>query len=487
MPKIENFRIIFDNPNSVYYGGQWVKGKVILTLNKSIKLSNINLRLQGLSICEWKEKPKNFEKSKENSSGSELISLEGKEIYFDHGFVLWSKKDRKSTLNAGSYEFPFQFQLPNNCPTSFEGTFGHIRYTATAKIENSKNQQSNDSKNQFTAGFTVIQILDLNKDPILKLPAKSVNQRKIRNFFCGSGGQIECLVEISRQGFVPGEFLQYVVEIRNESRKNVKEVRICFVQSVTFRAGPREHRNVTKILCENFDGRSKKKNLAFFSDPKFNNFWNFQGIFKVFRNFVSNFGSFLGIQPGETRKISTAISGNEKNCNPQNCIQIPPVPPATNGSVISISYHLEAICKPNGTSNQLVTAVPVIIGSIPIRQKYPAPAIPPAQAQAQPPATAQNFQQFPTPAIVPNSRPHPILPTAPDSKQFPIPNIIPNSPKSPGFLAPPQNNNPTAPPFEDPSPDMPPPSYEECISSEKNVINNDDFNFVPKYGCFKGQ
>jgi hypothetical protein len=33
---------------------------------------------------------------------------------------------------AGIHEYPFSFQLPGQLPPSFEGEYGHIRYTITA-------------------------------------------------------------------------------------------------------------------------------------------------------------------------------------------------------------------------------------------------------------------------------------------------------------------------------------------------------------------
>ena len=38
-------------------------------------------------------------------------------------------------LPEGDYVYPFQFKLPLGLPTSFEGTYGHIRYLVKATID----------------------------------------------------------------------------------------------------------------------------------------------------------------------------------------------------------------------------------------------------------------------------------------------------------------------------------------------------------------
>lgn len=41
------------------------------------------------------------------------------QVYVNAEAVLWGGAE-KGTMAAGSFQFPFQFQLPPLCPTSFE-------------------------------------------------------------------------------------------------------------------------------------------------------------------------------------------------------------------------------------------------------------------------------------------------------------------------------------------------------------------------------
>lgn len=63
-------------------------------------------------------------------------------------------------MPTGKYSYPFQFQLPPNLPTSFEGEYGHVRYWVRASIEKPWKFDHMTKK-----AFTVVSALDLNSLP----------------------------------------------------------------------------------------------------------------------------------------------------------------------------------------------------------------------------------------------------------------------------------------------------------------------------------
>jgi len=65
-----------------------------------------------------------------------------------------------SRLDAGIHRYPFTFSLPPTVPSSFEGQWGSVRYTAEATMERPwKFDHSTRS------AFTVISLVDLNLEP----------------------------------------------------------------------------------------------------------------------------------------------------------------------------------------------------------------------------------------------------------------------------------------------------------------------------------
>lgn len=68
--------------------------------------------------------------------------------------------NRQFILPPGRYTYPFQFQLPLDLPSSFEGEHGHVRYWVKGTIEKPWKYD-----HMTKAVFTVIGVLDLNTVP----------------------------------------------------------------------------------------------------------------------------------------------------------------------------------------------------------------------------------------------------------------------------------------------------------------------------------
>lgn len=66
----------------------------------------------------------------------------------------------EAELQPGSYDFPFEFQLPGNCPSSFEGTVGHIRYEIKVVVDRAFKLDQ-----EKKVAVRIIAPLDLNQEP----------------------------------------------------------------------------------------------------------------------------------------------------------------------------------------------------------------------------------------------------------------------------------------------------------------------------------
>lgn len=67
-------------------------------------------------------------------------------------------------LAPGVYNYEFGCKLPPDLPTSFEGKFGYIRYTALVVIDNKRLPEKT-----FSESFTVIREVDLNYNRELRV------------------------------------------------------------------------------------------------------------------------------------------------------------------------------------------------------------------------------------------------------------------------------------------------------------------------------
>lgn len=118
------------------------------------------------------------EHGKERDEDEELT---GHEEYFEnHYYLVGSKNGSEINLEAGEQMYPFTCVLPQNLPSSFEGEFGHVRYTIKVVLDR---PWKFDQETKMA--FTVISPLDLNRDPDMKvgtIPSTNPTQRIEENF-----------------------------------------------------------------------------------------------------------------------------------------------------------------------------------------------------------------------------------------------------------------------------------------------------------------
>jgi len=75
-------------------------------------------------------------------------------------YVFISAGGETVRIEAGTHRYPFTFQLPSNVPSSFEGEYGYVRYTAEAKMD-----RPWKFDHVTRSAFTVISLVDLNLEP----------------------------------------------------------------------------------------------------------------------------------------------------------------------------------------------------------------------------------------------------------------------------------------------------------------------------------
>ena len=85
-------------------------------------------------------------------------------------------------IQPGTYTWPFQFQIPSNVPSSFQGRHGQIQYALEATVKRSW-------KFDYTTmvPFTVNSIVDLNTWPGVVQPVNMQDHKYICCLCCKSG------------------------------------------------------------------------------------------------------------------------------------------------------------------------------------------------------------------------------------------------------------------------------------------------------------
>lgn len=225
MVQLDRFEITFNNPEEAFFAGQEISGKVIIENKEPKKANEILLEIKGRARTYW---TKHSGKSRKHCSRSDPYFLEQFNTGYTHNLQEEGGKDR--ILPAGRHEIPFSYTLPKTLPTSFEGEFGHVRYTCKAICE-----RPWDFDIVSLKAFTVIGIEDINSDPKLNEPSCTSESDHAVQFCCRSSGSVTGELKVPKTGYTPGEKINTAYKVKNCSSKT-RSVALRFVQTTVYKA-----------------------------------------------------------------------------------------------------------------------------------------------------------------------------------------------------------------------------------------------------------
>ncbi|KAK3098424.1 hypothetical protein FSP39_019320 [Pinctada imbricata] len=396
MGKLRVFDIVLDNHQGVYFAGQHVNGRVIVELDAPMKMRGMG--------------------SGENNN-----------------------------LPQGQHAFPFSFILPPSLPSSFEGTWGYVRYTIKATIDKPW-KFDHDTKRPFT----VVALLDLNLQPNA-MSATTNQATKMLCCLCCKSGPINGMFRIERMGYVPGEAIPFTAEIQNFSRATC-DVHVQLGMTTMFHATSKsrsDHKEVARVVHDEVaPGDSSSwggSRLAIPAlPPSFLVGCNIIDIRYYLETTTFHATTKSRSDHKEVaRVVHDEIAPGDSSSWGGSRLVIPALPPSflVGCNIIDIRYYLELIIDPSGPAFKLHVPLEIIIGTIPLN------AIVHQRAQQ---------QQYGLPP--PQGAPHYGL--------------------SEGATAPPAPS----------APEMPPPSYSDCVlgqvsikDKEDNDYTRGDMNYTPKY------
>ena len=186
-----------------YRPGSVVRGRLTLRVDHPFHPKYIRLNAVGSSRFKIAVSP--------------LEECAKSEKYLDLTFCLWKRNESlKDGISPGLHEFPFEFTLPFNVPSSFKGRYGQIQYTITVWSPPS---------NKLSKGTGVSINLPILRDvPILypSLQARHYAERDVSGGLFKFSGQIKFTVEVPRTGFLVGEVIPVSGRVVSTSTSNVR-------------------------------------------------------------------------------------------------------------------------------------------------------------------------------------------------------------------------------------------------------------------------
>ncbi|KAL5273509.1 hypothetical protein ACFFRR_000319 [Megaselia abdita] len=301
-----------NNPQGVYYAGQELSGSVDFNVDITKRIKAIHITVNGFAKIRWIKKgyPSDSERATCRAYRSYLSS---------RSYVLGSVTGSSCSVIdwlAGEYTYSFHVILPDNLPTSFDGKYGQIHYEIIATIDRPSRYPK-----VYRLPFTVIHPLDLNFDPIYRVPLDILDRKTFWSFCCPTG---PLTVKFSTPycGYAAGQKINFILFINNESSIDITECLVKLKQEVSYESIDPQH-----------EYRYDKNVIA-----------------------LKKFGSVLRW----SRKVY------------RGSLDLPSVPPTNvmSGCPIAITYAIKIIIKPTEFHFKLKLKIPVTIGSIPIMESH---------------------------------------------------------------------------------------------------------------------
>ncbi|XP_055550746.1 arrestin domain-containing protein 4-like [Wyeomyia smithii] len=396
------------NPEGIFFVGQTLTGTAVLQLSETETVNGVSVKIEGFTVVSWRGK------RHPHGHKHHAKQFSGREEYLNAlTYVVGGPNGPVLEIPPGSHTFKFACPLPVTLPTSFEGQFGHVRYTITVVVERPTYQNTSHRE-----GLTVLRQVNLNDEPSL-WDAKKLELSKQFGWWIFKSDPLDISVEVPSTGYVPGQHIPVLVQWNNGSSVIINGIRIKLYKNETYSAKDPFEKSRTDTQCiakvENRDAHA-------------------QGRIKFERN-----------------------------------LPIPSTPPSSVSPMITISYEL--VVYIHISSGEIPEFnVPITIGTIPLTGLPPIrrPENPSEHPSPQAPAYGFNIAGIPS--------------------DYP-----PNKSGAPSTSATIPSNQAPATAMSTAPGELPPPSYEEAMSTATTDSQQDEesnqigFNkpFVPKYPVYK--
>ncbi|KAG6798960.1 arrestin domain-containing protein 17 [Apis mellifera caucasica] len=319
MPSLKTFRVEFDRPTATYLSGETVSGNIIVDIVREKEIRGLFFIAIGQANVSWTEY--DHTRKKKHHSHNVIYSNSEKYFEFKYNIIAKHKSNSRMTIPFGYHEYPFNFQLPHNIPSSFEHKYGHVRYTIKVVMDRPWRFD-----HQTKIAFTVISTLDLNAH---REKCLGLDDEMIKNFFscCCNQGSINLQIRIPSSGYVPGQSIITMMNYVN-STNNIQITKIS-----------------TKLL----------QKLKFYASTPHTRL------------------------KSSTVEIATKDTSESYLARGQAISEmlIPPIPPSylEYCSIIDLSYELLVTVHVSGLHFKMKKSYPLLIGTIPLYHPPSAPSL----------------------------------------------------------------------------------------------------------------
>ncbi|EGT40318.1 hypothetical protein CAEBREN_21953 [Caenorhabditis brenneri] len=338
---MEHLKIAFLSPNG-YVPGQSITGQVILESIQDISARYLKVCLRGVAYTKWGESEHRHRKRADGKDVkyTVVVNYSGETEIVSKEMIAWSANNGLSKLPPGQHTFPFSFLLPIDCPPSFEGFYGHIRYSIRAELD--RPRESNVE--------AIVHAYDLNSFPRDNNPIVMEDSKDIGGII--KKGIVTMNVSIPKQAYAPSEQIPITIKIDNKSKRPATCVYAELHQTNQY-SGKRMNDDAS---CTHSPVNSTKEHYKIDKEKK-----------------------------SESRKNVKL----EPKCQGHVELQmkIPKLPPTFQYSIVNVEYLLSvSVITETSQNNILNVEIPIVIGTVPIGEASKTDLLPPAYLSGTPSA-----------------------------------------------------------------------------------------------------
>ncbi|KAI8044581.1 arrestin domain-containing protein 17 [Drosophila gunungcola] len=304
----------FDRPEPIYYSGETINGRAILTTTSEKSVNEVYILFEGEAKVRWDER-----KTRSRNGKTEYYTehFRGKQTYLNTRTNVFGS----GNLPAGTHTYTFCIPLPLECPSSVAVQYGKICYEITVVID--RQWRFN---NIFKQPLTVLQTYNLNMSPQLLMP---LVREDIKHFCCWPcrSGPVLSTLTIPFGGYAPGQKIRFSLEIDNQSSGyDLDGIEVQLKQTYRFQAQTPHHKT------------------------------------REMEHILNQFG-----QEERVLRLSKKII--------EGTLAIPAVPPSSRSNgIISVSYQVILSINTGSCHVDSDFEVPIVIGTIPLIQSAENPA-----------------------------------------------------------------------------------------------------------------
>ncbi|CAH2087678.1 unnamed protein product [Euphydryas editha] len=216
--------ITLDEPNAVYYSGQTIKGNVNFKIHNSLSFLSLNVICKGEANVQWTEQEVEIYSGVRRTRD---VNYVGHEEYFNISQCLVGGND-VSMLQPGTHSFPFQCQIPFNCPSSFNGDKGEVTYKVKAYLVH-----QSGTEEEIVKEIEVIAPLDLNTEETKRPIELEFEEVYSCNLACAAR-PLRLSVRAPHAGACPGERVPLVVRALNAASVEVSQIHFQIVRRMRY-------------------------------------------------------------------------------------------------------------------------------------------------------------------------------------------------------------------------------------------------------------